>query len=382
MLVVVSSFSAKVVVEGRKASAALARLRDMAPMAALRAEEELGNGDFQEALRTVSSAVDLQPERAEFRRTKGNVLQLLGRWQEAIEEYGQCLAETGVEESLELTKELVAVRAKDGQEIANAKLYESLLKAGRQSESIAFAQSLGAEFWKRHGEALSLQAKKDGEDEDLARRLPRMDPSVIGGLVKRLEAKLLPVPGTEVLMSKTEMTLGEWKLYLRAEGYLDWPQPSREWNQTDEHPVVNISWDTAKKFCVWLSLKTGREWRLPTNAEWDVVVGKTKYPWGEYYPPNWDDGNYAIMADALADPKKVGVDGIKGTAPVGSSKPNALGFYDLGGNAAEWMWGGGELRGASWSEGGNNSRSYFKARFSNDKISDGFGLRLVRNLVH
>ena len=80
-------------------------------MAALRAEEELGNGDFQEALRTVSSAVDLQPERAEFRRTKGNVLQLLGRWQEAIEEYGQCLAETGVEESLELTKELVAIRA-------------------------------------------------------------------------------------------------------------------------------------------------------------------------------------------------------------------------------------------------------------------------------
>ena len=383
MLVVVSSFSAKVVVEGRKASAALARLRDMAPMAALRAEEELGNGDFQEALRTVSSAVDLQPERAEFRRTKGNVLQLLGRWQEAIEEYGQCLAETGVEESLELTKELVAIRAKDGQETANAKLYESLLKAGRQSESIAFAQSLGAEFWKRHGEALSLQAKKDGEDEDLARRLPRMDPSVIGGLVNRLEAKLLPVPGTEVLMSKTEMTVGEWKLYLRAEGYFDWPQPQpREWKQTDEHPVVNISWHTAKKFCVWLSLKTGREWRLPTNAEWDVVVGKTKYPWGEYYPPNWDDGNYAIMANALADPKKVGVDGIKGTAPVGSFKPNALGFYDLGGNTAEWMWGGGELRGASWSEGGNNSRSYFKARFSNDKISDGFGLRLVRNLVH
>ena len=115
----------------------------------------------------------------------------------------------------------------------------------------------------------------------------------------------------------------------------------------------------------------------PTNAEWDAVVGKTKYPWGEYYPPNWDDGNYAVLEDAHADPKKVGGDGIKGPAPVGSFRANALGFFDLGGNAAEWMWGGGELRGASWSDSGNNIRSSFRFRFPNDKVNTDFGLRLV-----
>ena len=84
-------------------------------------------------------------------------------------------------------------------------------------------------------------------------------------------------------------------------------------------------------------MTTWQEWRLPKSSEWLAAVGNSKYPWGEYYPPHWDDGNFAIGEDGKDDPKKVGVDGILGTAPVGSFKPNVLGFYDLGGNVAEWM---------------------------------------------
>ena len=157
-------------------------------------------------------------------------------------------------------------------------------------------------------------------------------------LVRKLEAKLLPVPGTEVLMSKTELTVGEWKLYLRAEGGPELKQPGRGVLQTDEHPVVNINWEPAKEFCEWLSARTGKPWRLPTNAEWDAAVGHTRYPWGDYYPPHWDDGNYAILDDGKRDPSMVGNDGIRGTAPVASFKPNQIGFYDLGGNATEWVW--------------------------------------------
>jgi formylglycine-generating enzyme required for sulfatase activity len=175
---------------------------------------------------------------------------------------------------------------------------------------------------------------------------------------------MLPVPGTDILLSKTEFTVGEWKLYLKAEGYPEWQQPAeKEFVQTDEHPVIRVSWKDAMKFCEWLSKVSGRKWRLPKNEEWEAAVGKTKYPWGEYFPPKKQDGNYRVLADGKDDSAGVGVDGIKGTASVGSFKANALGFFDLGGNASEWMLDGFDekdpksrrvIRGGDW----NNHASY------------------------
>jgi formylglycine-generating enzyme required for sulfatase activity len=202
-----------------------------------------------------------------------------------------------------------------------------------------------------------------------------------------LEVKLLPVPGTAVVMSKTELTVGEWKLYLKAEGLPGWQQPVKEWKQDDEHPVVMINWNKAKQFCEWLSAKTGKEWRLPTDAEWDAAAGTSMYPWGDYFPPKWEDGNYAVLEDGKDDPQKVGVDGIKGTAPVGSFKPNVLGFYDLGGNVDEWT---GNVRsgaksdvrnrrGSSWLTGGGAalkvpSRISIGSSYADSTV----GFRLVR----
>jgi formylglycine-generating enzyme required for sulfatase activity len=216
----------------------------------------------------------------------------------------------------------------------------------------------------------------------------KKDPSALPELVKRLEAKMLPVPGTKILLSKTECTFGEWKLYLKAEGLPDWMQLSSEFDQSDEHPVVMISWNQAKEFCDWLTAKTGKHWRLPTNAEWEAAVGRTKYPWGEYFPPQWNDGNYAILPDGKTDPQKVGVDGIKGTAPVGSFKPNALGFYDLGGNVSEWMWDGVEektgkrvIRGGGWSNGAGNCAVADRISLNPGLRDDSLGFRVALSSV-
>jgi hypothetical protein len=258
------------------------------------------------------------------------------RWTEAVKEYRLAKEDEEAQKNLKLTEELIQQTEKEAGDVkAKARLFEELNAQGRQYEAMALSSALG-DFWK-----IWKNRKKDL--------------TAVPELVRRLGARMLPVPGTTILLSKTEFTVGEWKLYLRAEGLPDWKQPSKDFEQNDEHPVVNVSWNDAKQFCDWVSKVTGKEWRLPTNAEWEAAVGTSKYPWGDYYPPNWDDGNYAVAEDGKDDPAKVGVDGIAGTAPVGSFKMNVLGFYDLGGNVNEWMWDGLDektgkrvIRGGSW----------------------------------
>lgn len=203
-------------------------------------------------------------------------------------------------------------------------------------------------------------------------------------LVRRLEAKLLPVPGPGVLMCKTELTVGEWKLYLKEAGLPEWTQPDKEWTQTDEHPVVMVTWEDVTKFTDWLSAKTGKEWRLPKVSEWEAAVGRFKYPWGDYFPPHWDDGNFCYLENGKDDPLKVGVDQIKGTAPVASFKPNALGFYDLGGNAMEWMLDYHKdkmqhsLRGCGWRDG-QTLVAVVANPGSKSHASNNIGFRLVQS---
>ena len=315
---VVAGFTVRVVQKGREANMALQSLRETAPTFAIRASDALQDGQFDEALEAATFAVSLQPGKGEYQALRGNVLQVLVRWPEAVEAY-QAAVHLGdgesVKANLKLTEDLIVCLKNEGATKAKGLLFEALTAQGRQGEAMAFGKELG-DFWKNR----------------------KKDLTALPELVKRLEAKLLPVPGTKVLMSRTEFTVGEWKLYLQAEGLPGWTQPASDWVQNDEHPVVNVNWNQVKAFCEWLSEKTGKEWRLPTNDEWTAAAGGAAYPWGEYYPPNWDDGNYAVLPNGRADPKRVGMDGILGTAPVASFKANSLGFYDLGGNAAEWVW--------------------------------------------
>ena len=365
MLVVVSGFTVKVVTEGRKATRALARLQETAPTFATRAEDALREGNFEEALKSIDFAVDLEPRNGGYHALRGNVLQVLVRWPEAVLAYQAAMRHgenDKAQANLSLTESFLAQAKKEGDAKAKGALFEALNAQGRQYEAMAFGKELG-DFWKDR----------------------RKDPSALPELVKRLEAKLLPVPGTELLMSKTEFTVGEWKLYLRAEGLPVWTQPSKDWVQTDEHPVVNMSWNKVKEVCDWLSAETGREWRLPTNTEWEAAVGTSTYPWGEYLQPKWDDGNYAILEDGKDDPKKIGIDGVLGTAPVGSFNPNVLGFYDLGGNAQEWMWDGLDektgkrvLRGGGWSNNVDYARCANRDFITPTTAYGSYGFRLAR----
>ncbi len=226
---------------------------------------------------------------------------------------------------------------------------------GPEEKPAAAVQSATAGKTEQPGSSEKPAPKEPGQG---AKPVIQLKADLPPELIRKLEAKLLPVPGTNVLMSKTELTVGEWKAYLQDAKLPGWTAP-KEFPQSDDHPVVEISWKQAFAFCEWLSSKTGKTWRLPTNSEWDEAVGGEMYPWGGYFPPHWDDGNYALKEGGPYDTDKVGADGIFGTAPVASFKPNALGFYDLAGNVAEWVDGNPDpetaaLRGGGWMDPGPN----------------------------
>ncbi|VAW78152.1 hypothetical protein MNBD_GAMMA13-1967 [hydrothermal vent metagenome] len=132
----------------------------------------------------------------------------------------------------------------------------------------------------------------------------------------------------------------------------------------DQQPVAGISHADAARYCNWLSRKQGLPeayrlqaghmqlvrpvntgYRLPSEAEWAYVarkLGRTdiaRYPWSGSYPPTQVIGNFADarISDTLAETISGYDDQYRGSAPVGSFSAFPEGFYDLGGNVAEWM---------------------------------------------
>lgn len=113
--------------------------------------------------------------------------------------------------------------------------------------------------------------------------------------------------------------------------------------QTDDHPVVNVSWDDAVEFCKWLSRKDGKTYRLPTEAEWEFAcrAGTTTRYFNGDEPEKL--ATVANVGDAMfkrkfpkAEHTTTTSDGYVFTSPVGSFKPNAFGLYDMHGNV--WQW--------------------------------------------
>jgi formylglycine-generating enzyme len=117
----------------------------------------------------------------------------------------------------------------------------------------------------------------------------------------------------------------------------------REWgvNQSDQSPVVNVSYNDATEFCEWLSRKERKKYRLPTEAEWEYAcrAGTT----GRYY--NFDDPEALTKIGNVADASVKGIisdatvessDGYPFTCPVGKFPPNNFGLYDMIGNVRVW----------------------------------------------
>ncbi len=163
-------------------------------------------------------------------------------------------------------------------------------------------------------------------------------------------------------MGKHEITVGEFRsfindtdyktdadreggcYYLTGNGWIKdndktWREPG--FLQSDRYPVVCVSWNDANSFAEWLSKKTGRKYRLPTEAEWEYAARsrgkKFKYSWGNGEPSgNIMDESAKIMFSGWKIWEGYN-DGYVYSAPVGSFRANEVKLYDMTGNVWEWV---------------------------------------------
>lgn len=187
----------------------------------------------------------------------------------------------------------------------------------------------------------------------------------------------------------------------------NWRDPG--FRQGDSHPAVCINWNDAQAYAAWLSRKTGKPYRLPTEAEWEYAAragSNTARYWGE--SPD-QACSHANAGDQTLRSQLAGVtwathnctDGIVHTSPVSSFKPNDFGLYDMQGNVWQWVEDGWHenyngapsdgtawvstdishpIRGGSWLSDPNSTRAAKRIRNVAAGRDSGNGFRLARTL--
>jgi len=182
-------------------------------------------------------------------------------------------------------------------------------------------------------------------------------------------------------IGKHEVTQGEWKAVMGD-------NPSKIAACSDTCPVENISWHDAQEYVKRLSARTGKRYRLPTEAEWEYACRA--------------GGEHDYCGGGEADKLAWSGDQYGGIHPVGQKQSNAWGLYDMSGNVWEWVqdcmhpdykgapvdgaaWEAPDcksrvLRGGSWLSGPQYSRAALRFGFTPNFRAGDFGFRVARNL--
>ena len=199
-------------------------------------------------------------------------------------------------------------------------------------------------------------------------------------------------------VGRYDVSFDEWDACVSDGGCNDYKPDSAGWGRGSQ-PVINISWDDANAYVAWLAKKTGRPYRLPSEAELEYVTraGTTTPFW-------WGDFITTAQANYNGTPYIAGPKGENRgrTVPVNSFSPNPWGLYQVHGNVYVWTedcwhdsyltaptdgspWLSGDcgyraIRGGSWDYNGVYLRSASRLGYSTDTRANWLGLRIARSL--
>jgi formylglycine-generating enzyme len=179
-------------------------------------------------------------------------------------------------------------------------------------------------------------------------------------------------------LGKYEVTVGQFRQFVEATGYKTQAEtdgtggwgfdpalgrcrgrdPKFSWRhpgfaQTDDYPVINVTWNDAVAFCQWLGRKEGKTYRLPTEAEWEYACragtatryGHSDDPDGLPRMANVADPRGRTSFPAVQNFDVPKNEPVRFTVPVGSFPPNRFGLCDMHGNVWEWC---GDWHGADY----------------------------------
>ncbi|MDE1895415.1 MAG: SUMF1/EgtB/PvdO family nonheme iron enzyme, partial [Xanthomonadaceae bacterium] len=236
-------------------------------------------------------------------------------------------------------------------------------------------------------------------------------------------------------MARSDVTVGQFREFVRASGYVPdsvrlggasvydgrsgamrddsgatWEDDYAGSKASDNLPVVNVSWNDANAYAAWLSQRTGKRYRLPSEAEFEYAMrgGTTsRYWWGNGVPERKVENltgseDRSRHGRSWSNAFRGYRDGYWGPAPVMSFAPNPFGLYDIDGNVSEWVadcwhdnyirapvdgsaWvnpgcSARVLRGGSWGSSPEQVTSDYRQGADSDIRSGRVGFRVVREL--
>jgi formylglycine-generating enzyme required for sulfatase activity len=329
------------------------------------------------------------------------------------------LAEMLAQKALTLTPDLPGID-EFNRKLRNARLYASL----------APGQVVTDKFVDRHGEAPTLivvptgsflMGSSDSDAEHRPTEEPQREVKIEAGFA----------------MGRDEITVGEFGAFVGDSSYATdaerigtstiydeesgrlierrgatWRDDYLGARASDDLPVIHVSWNDAIAYTKWLAARTGKAYRLPSEAEFEYALragSTTRYPWGDGNPTkamenltgDIDRSPHLRRAWAKAFPKYD--DGFWGPAPVGRFPADAFGLRDMDGNVSEWTddcwhdnytrapsnshaWvnpgcAAHVIRGGSWGSAPDQVRSSYRLAAPADTRSARVGFRVARDLL-
>jgi len=382
--------------------------------------------DFDGADKILADASPIRPGSHELLVTRTRIegirreraTNTLAQANSALDSGNPDLAELLAKKALGLSPDLVGID-EFNRRLRNSRLYASFSPG----------QVITDKFLDRHGAAPAVVVIPTGT-------FMMGSPAREGGHVPAEEPQRAVKIDAGFALARDEISIGEFRTFVDDANYLTDAEKAGDSNIYDEESgrmidkkgaswrndylgaggdddltVIHVSWNDANAYAQWLSARTGKKYRLPSEAEFEYALrggSSTRYPWGDGNPPRGTDnftgdGDRSLHLNrSWAKAFRHYQDDYWGPAPLGKFRPNAFGLFDMDGNVSEWVadcwhdnytrapsdskaWinpGCAEhvVRGGSWGSAPDQVRSAFRLAAPADTRSARVGIRVAREL--